>query len=671
VLRVGVDVGGTFTDVICHDPHTGDVSVGKASTVPANPAAGVMRALELTLSNGSLAGMATFSHGTTVALNAILQQRGARVGLLCTAGFRDVIEIRRGTHDDAFDVLWKPRPPLVERYLRRPVAERVAADGRILQALSTDDVEAALELFADEEVDSVAVAFINAWANPVHELAAADIARDAGFEGELTLSHELSREYREYERTSTAVVNAYVRPIMTRYLRELARSLNDAEFSGSAFVMRSGGGAMSLAEAEERPYEAIFSGPVAGVEAAAAIARTLAAEAAITADVGGTSFDTALILRGSPPLLTSTDVAGMPLHASCVDVRSIGAGGGSVAAIDAGGLLGVGPASAGSDPGPACFGRGGSAATVTDAAFWLGMLGDGILSDGLQLSRRLAEQALAPLAHALGQSIDAVAQGILAISTAAMANAIREITIERGHDPRAATLISFGGAGPLFATELARELGIGSVVIPPAAGNFSAWGLVGADVVRETAQTFIAELDEPNLARAREVLEAIQQHLVQRTGLTTAHRSAALDLRYRGQDHALTVSAPPNASVADVATAFASQYAKTYFQQLAHPIEIVTLRAAVAQRGQATRWQRQLGAGSTPRPQRAHTVFSFATAEFRELPVLNRHDLASGHVVEGGAIIVEPTTTTFVDVDFAASVDDHGFLHLERTRGSS
>jgi N-methylhydantoinase A len=638
--------------------------VGKVATSGDDPAAGVLRALQSTLGGDSLASASAFSHGTTVALNAILQGRGASVGLLCTAGFRDVVEIRRGTHEDAFDVLWRPRSPLVERWARVSVRERVRGDGSVLLPLHEADIERAIAEFQRQGVESIAVAFINAWANPVHEQRAADVIRSLGFEGELTLAHELSREYREYERTSTAVLNAYIRPLVSRYLRELKARLAEDEFGGDAYIMRSGGGAMPMREAEERPFEAIYSGPVAGAEAAAQVARMLALPTAVAVDVGGTSFDATLIADGAPPMLTAGRVADVPVQASWVDVRSIGAGGGSLAYVDQGGLLHVGPESAGSTPGPAAYGRGGTRATVTDAAVWLGMLGNRTLSDNVRLDLALAERALLPLAAQLDKSVEEVARGVLLISSSAMANAIREITVERGHDPREAPLIAFGGAGPLFATLLARELETGTIVIPPAAGNFSAWGLVGADVVRESAQTFVAPLTDEALAQADRLLTVLFAQLQERSNLRGAEPIASADLRYRGQEHPITLPLERAEKAAALAERFKQRYADVFLHRLEHEVELVALRAALRQRAPAGEW---------PAPERlaetavacAHETFSFARGERQTFPVVERAALRHREPLLGGAIVIESTATTYVDVDFAARIDESGFLILE------
>src|SRR5581483_4996298 len=470
---------------------------------------------------------------------------------------------RRGDRDDMYDLFWKAPAPLVPRRLRFPVEERIRADAAVETPLAEEDVLRALELFAGEGVDSIAVAFVNAYANPEHELAAERILRAAGFAGDISLSHRVSGEYREYERTCTTVVDAFVRRRMSAYLKRLQDGLRGRGFGGRLLVTRSGGGAMTFAEAEQRPFETILSGPVAGANGAAALASQLGISRAISADVGGTSFDTCLIADGRAPLLYEGSVVGLPLQTAWVDVRTIGAGGGSIAHVDAGRLLRVGPRSAGADPGPASYGRGGVEPTTTDAALVLGMLGPGRLASGVRLDAQLARASLAPLRDRLGfASDDAVARGVITIAAAQMADAIREITVEQGEDPRAASLVAFGGAGPLFACLLADELGIERIVIPPHAGNFSAYGLLGSDLTQVVARTRILALAEER-----------------------ARLEAQLNLRYVGQEYSLTIpfavaDGRIEGDAAGIRALFEQEYGRSFGHTIDEAVEIVTIRAS-------------------------------------------------------------------------------------------
>src|SRR3954470_11571109 len=508
--RIGVDVGGTFTDLIFLDDTTGQVTVGKG---PSNPSAvdqAVRAVVSSSVDEQGVAAASYFLHGTTVGLNALLERKGARVGILTTEGFRDVLEVRRLMRVDEhgehmWDHLFKTPEPLVSRPLRVGVAERVLADGSVRTQLDPAAVREAAEVFAHEGVECVAIVFINSHANPAHELEAAQLLRDAGFDGPLSLSHEVTGQYREFERTSTTVVDAYVRPAVSGYLERLESGLGAEGFEGEFLITTSSGGCVAFSEARLRPFETVMSGPVAGAVGASRLCDELGLELAITADVGGTSFDTCLLVDGRPRVKYEGEVVGMPLQTPWVDVRSVGAGGGSIAWVERG-LLTVGPRSAGAVPGPVCYGRGGTEPTVTDAAVCLGMFARDTLASGLRLDLRPAEAALERLGDELRLDVQHTAVGILRIAGATMAGAIRAVSIEVGQDPRDGALIAYGGAGPLFGSLLAQELQIGTVVVPRHAGNFSAWGLLEQDMVRSAALTIVQPLDADGLAAAETTL---------------------------------------------------------------------------------------------------------------------------------------------------------------------
>jgi N-methylhydantoinase A len=671
--RLGVDVGGTFTDLIFYDDETGEIHVAKEPTTPAAPEEGVLSAIGTAVSAEELDAAQYFLHGTTVGLNSLLTRTGAIVGLLATRGFRDILEIARGDRAEPYNLFWRQPPPLVPRRLRLPVTERIRANGEVFTPFEEDDVRAAIEVFKGEGVESVAVAFMNAYANPAHELAAERALRSFGFEGEISLSHQVSGEYREYERTATTVIDAYVRPRMSQYLRALEDGVRRAGFEGTCIVTRSGGGAMTFSEAEERPFETIMSGPVAGAEGAGEFARRLELGDVITADVGGTSFDTCLVTGGRPQLMYEGEVVGLPVQTPWVDVRSIGAGGGSIASVDIGGLLKVGPGSAGAVPGPACYGRGGTEPTVTDAAFFLGMLGEGRLASGIALDRDQAEQALKPLAGQLGFTVDEVAQGIMTIAAANMASAIRAITIERGQDPREARLMPFGGAGPLFAPLLARELDIRELVVPPYAGNFSAWGLMGADLTQTAARTRITKLGDEAITVANEVLAdlfgEVEERSAERNGAVT---EIALDMRYAGQEHTLTVEVPGDGRIEigaeEIGERFMAAYDQTFGHTMEEVVEIVAFRATVrTPLPVRTAESPVVSSGNGSRG--SIEAWSFTQGERLTFAVLDRSEVDEGGV-SGPAILLEETATTFLDADFDARLGAGGVLHITDTKGA-
>jgi N-methylhydantoinase A len=672
--RIGVDIGGTFTDLVVYDDRTGQVTVEKVPTTPSAPELGCVDAVRRAARQpGVLANCEYFLHGTTVGLNALLERRGAIVGLLCTEGFRDALELRRGARPESCDINWVPPEPLVPRYLRISVRERITAQGTVIRALDRQHVADAVKVFQEHEVTSVAVCFMNAYANPAHELEAAEALREFGFAGEISLSHKLSREYRDYERTSTTVVDAFVRKRMSDYLDRVADGIRQLGFHGECLVTRSGGGSMSFDEARERSFETINSGPVAGAEGAAELVRALDLGDLVTADVGGTSFDTALIVNGRPKLLYQGEIDGMPIQAPWVDVRSIGAGGGSLAYVDSGGLLHVGPQSAGAQPGPACYARGGTEATVTDAAFLLGMLGDGRLASNVQLDRSLAVAALDKLARPLGGDAHRVAVGIIKIACSNCANAIREITVEQGIDPRTLKILAFGGAGPLLATQIARELDIRVIIVPPFAGNFSAWGLLGSDLVRSSSRTQPLRLATDGVDRIATTARAMFAELESRGGdpgfLQQGERELALGMRFTGQEYSLTIRVPwKNNTIslggAELRQAFLDTYKDTFGITLDNDVEVIVLRTAI--RKSLPRQISRPGDNDRNRSEKRQPMYSFAQEREATARTLVRSSLEAGRRYAGPAVIYEETATTYVDADFSYGLESNGCLVLTR-----
>ena len=671
--RIGVDIGGTFTDLIFFNEDDGSVLVDKVPTTPAAPEIGCVDAINSAVAPDLLRSSSYFLHGTTVGLNALLERKGSVVGFLTTSGFRDVLEIRKGSREEWYNVFWVPDAPLVPRRRRIEIRERMLSSGEALEPLIAEDVIDAVKALREQGVTAIAVSFLNAYMNPAHEIEAEKLIREAGFDGAVSLSHRVSGEYRDYERSSTTVIDAYVRGRLSNYMEHIESRLRAGGFDGTCLITRSGSGSMTFTEAAERPFETIMSGPVAGVEGAAELARTLGLGDIISADVGGTSFDTALIRDGRPQLLYEGSVLGMPLQTPWVDVRSIGAGGGSIAYVDVGGLLQVGPQSAGAEPGPACYGRGGAHATVTDAAFYLGMLASGNLASGIRLDRGKSEAALKPLADRLGYDLTQTAEGIITIAVAAMANAIREITVEQGFDPREMKLLPFGGAGPMLATELARELDMREIIIPPCAGNFSALGLLTSDLLQSAALTRPMPLNDESLSQANDILEGLFKDLKSRGSAgvngTDTQLEVALDLRYTGQEHTINVQPDADdgmitAAADDVQNRFEAAYHEAYGGILDTLIEIVSVRASV--RRPLSGSMDFTGTESIATSGSADSVraYSFIHREYSEFPVMERSQLSGDKQRKGPAIIIEPTTTTYVDADCRYTVDAGGCLRI-------
>ena len=669
--RIGVDIGGTFTDLVFFDDKTGEVVVEKVPTTPEHPEEGCVQAVRNAVPKDLLSRSEFFLHGTTVGLNALLERRGAKVGLMCTEGFRDVLSIGRGSRQ-GYDILWTPAQPLVPRDLRLPVGERIRVDGSVHRSLHADDVRRNLASFQEAGVTSIAVCYLHSYGYPQHELETESILREAGYDGPISLSHRLSGEYRDYERTSTTVVDAFVRGRMARYLDHIETNLFASGFTGTCLITRSGGGSMPFADAAVRSFETIMSGPVGGAQGGAELSRMADLGDLVTADVGGTSFDTCLIVNGAPKLLYQGEIDGMPVQCPWMDVRSIGAGGGSIAFVDHGGLMKVGPHSAGAVPGPACYGSGGTEPTLTDAFFYLGMLGEGVLASGLRLDRGPAEAALQPLADKLGYDALETAQGIVTIAAVKMAGAIREVTIEQGVDPRQLKLLAFGGAGPMLAIRMAQELDIYEIVIPPYAGNFSAWGLLGADIVKNASLTAIRNLDEASLEAINAQLAIMFDDLERQAGKMIGHdlkKEVGLDIRYVGQEYTLTIypdceHGKVTLSSQQIRDRFVETYEQTYNVTLDADQQVVTLRAALRQ-ALPRREERVLANLDRIAPEtKTCAAWSFTQGSMLDFALLNRECLTIGSVTSGPAIIAEPTATTYVDHGYDVHIDKHRCMHL-------
>jgi len=668
--RIAVDIGGTFTDIIYFDAASGDTLQGKVPTVPSTPEQGVKDAIEAHVPGDVIQSSAYFLHGTTVGLNALLERRGAIVGLIATEGFRDVLEIRRGDRVEMYNLFWKQTQPLVPRRLRLEVPGRALADGTVEGTPSREAVEKAVAIFAENDVTSVAVSLINSYVDPGHELQVEELLRDCGFSGGITLSHRICGEYREYERTSTAVIDAFVRGRMANYLRRLDAMLREMGFRGQSLITRSGGGAMTFAEAEERPFETIMSGPVGGAQGAGEFARILGDDMMVTADVGGTSFDTSLILNGQTQVLFEGEIDNMPILSPWVDVRSIGAGGGSIAYADGGGFMRVGPESAGADPGPACYGNGGTKPAVTDGAAYLGMLGTGELASGIFLDMGAAKAAVAHVAEAIDQTTEATAAGILRIAATSMANAIRENSVEQGLDPREMTLLPFGGAGAMMATLLADEMQIGKVVVPPFAGIFSAWGLLGADMVQSASRTVVVPFDpsceEPINNTLTDLLASIR---ARGESSDAARPELRLDMRYAGQEHTLSIPvALDNEAMGEpldtIAERFKAQYTRTFGATINDGLELTSVRAQLVT---------ELPKRTLVPPSQASAglskgqldAYSFANGARVPFAICPRDEIGTG--IAGPVIITETVCTTYVDQGWIVRRGDVGEMIIERT----
>ena len=670
--RIGVDIGGTFTDFIVYDESGNKVIIDKIPTTPQSPEKAVIEVIKRNLSQKELEKIDFFLHGTTVGLNSLLERKGSKVGLLCTKGFRDILEIRRGDRDEMYNLFWQPAPPLVPRFLRLEIEERLFANGNVHKKINAEQVKDACNKFIKEKVDSVAIAFINSYTNKDHEILASKILIESGFKGQISLSSMVSGEYREYERTTTTVIDAFVKTRMSNYLNSLKKNLNELGYKGTFLVTRSGSGSMTFDEAEDRPFETIMSGPVAGAEGAGELSRKLNNTNMVTADVGGTSFDTCLIINGRPQIQFEGKILGLPVQSPWVDVRSIGAGGGSIAYLDEGGLIRSGPQSAGAVPGPACYDKGGIQPTTTDAAFYLGMLGEGKLASGLQLNKSLAEKALNSVGSQIGMSAFDAAKGILKIGSANMADAIREITIEQGIDPRELKLLAFGGAGPLMSNLIANELDIKEIIVPPYSGNFSAWGLLGADLLQMNARTKILRLSDEAINECNDILKELFKELEQRQKIdfstSSQIKEIALDMRWMGQEHTITLKLEDekdgkiSMDTETLKNKFMEEYQKTFGSKLDTIIEIVSTRASLRVQLPRKSESGKIDEVGIEVSNSQIECYSFTEDKKIQFDLVARSKIDSK--VSGPLIIIESTAITYVDINYDVNKDSNGNLIL-------
>ena len=674
-LRIGIDVGGTFTDVAAFDEDADAlVAVRKYTSNPTQPAA-VMAAITQDLAEEFGAdSVALILHGSTAALNTMLEDKGARVGLITTRGFRDVYEIGRQWRGDEVFNIFAPAPKmLLTRDRIHEVGERLDFAGNVIAPLDAGEVAAATRRLIAQGVEAVAVCFLFAYANPAHERAAAKIIRDIAPDLYVSLSHEVNPEWREYERTASTVANAYIGPPVSRYLREL-EALSLRRFPRSrALMMKSDGGAASARMLHRTPIETVLSGPVAGVIGGRHLGDIKGVENVITFDTGGTSSDMA-VLPGRPLFKSEVSVARHPLRTHTVDIETIGAGGGSIAAVDLG-VLKVGPRSAGAAPGPACYGRGGAEPTLTDALVVLGHLSPRALLEGaMPISSAKARDAVTSrVAAPLGLSPVEAAWGIVTVLATNVTMAMRTITIERGYDPRAFTLIPFGGMGPTIAGRFIGELGIGRILIPPDPGTFSAFGMLVTDVHQTRSLTRITRLDAARPAELEKTfadmeaagLADLMQEQFPREQLTTL-RSAGM--RYRGQSYEVGVpvaALDSDAAVAALGKRFHEAHRRRYGHMAeAEAIEIVNFQVTAVGQIPKPRFKTIEPArpAPPPTPHETRTAYFSPSAEIR-VPVFRRAALAAGSVIDGPAVIEEKTSTTVLYPGQRATVD--GFLNIE------
>ncbi|MBE9605520.1 hydantoinase/oxoprolinase family protein [Acetobacteraceae bacterium H6797] len=677
---VGVDVGGTFTDLFCFDEAAGHFRTAKVPSNRGDEAVGFLEGLK---TFGPVAQLASVVHGTTVGTNALLERKGGKVGLITTRGFRDVLEMRRRDRLRTWG-LWGDFVPVVDRDMRLEVGERTLSDGTIREAVDPDEVRAAVLALKQMGAEALAIVFINAYANPANERAALEAARDAWGETGIACSTQILPEIREFERTSTTALNAYLQPVVGSYLGKLDEALQGEGFTGKFHIVQSNGGVMSTETARRLPVRTALSGPAAGVIAAAAIAREAGYPDVITGDLGGTSFDVSLVVDGGTALAAQTTIDfGMVIRTPMIEISTIGAGGGSIAHVDTGGLLQVGPESAGSRPGPVCYGQGNTRPTLTDANVVLGRI-NAERPIGGKLARLDVEAAKAAILEHVGKPLGldamAAAEAILRVANARMAGAIRLVSIERGHDPSRFALVPFGGGGALHTGALIREVGLKAALVPRYPGVTSALGCVIADIRHDQVQTVnltLEAMDEAALD-ARMVAEAAAARaVVEAAGLAVERIDIVfeLDMHYAGQTHTVAVPLPlvvtgetTGLSRDIVRQAFESAYQRSFSRLLPGlGVRIVNLRtAAIGRRPRFDLGLLSPGAGASMEAAQRGTRPVWFEGAWHEAAIYARLELPVGADIPGPAILEQPDATTVIDPGLTARVDRLGNVIVER-----
>jgi len=677
-IRLAADIGGTFTDVAAFDVDAGKLLWGKTLSTPQQLVDGISEGVAK--AGASFRDANLFLHGTTVAINTMLERTGAKTALLITEGFRDVYEIGRVNRPDAYNLYFKKHRPLVERALRFEVSERMYAEGVARKPLDEGEIRAYAKQFKEMGLEAVAVLLLHSYRNPAHELRIKQILEQEAPGLFVSVSHELSQEYREFERCSTVVANAYIGPRVKRYLGEIESHLAAEKFDGSFLVVQSTGGLYESEEAKSGCIRMLESGPAAGVIGTQAITQAMGISDAISFDMGGTTAKSGVIHQGHPLTTGSALVGGydqaLPIQISMMDIFEVGTGGGSIARAGEGGALRVGPESSGAEPGPACYGRGGKEPTITDVNLILGRLApDRFLGGEMKLDVKAAERALKErVADPLGLSVTDAADGILRIAATAMSYAVKGVTTERGLDAAAFAMVAFGGAGPLHASEVAREIGMKTIIIPPAPGHFSAFGMLYSDLRYDYVRTWPTSLTDAAFDAIEPVykeLEAQGRAAVAKAQVEAAEVivSRAADMRYVGQEHAVTVDLPIELFHKHDRDGIKAEFDKTHELRYGtsaprEPAEIVSLRATISgvmKKPPLTREKE----GGAELPVAAHTgkrPVYFTGHGFVETPSYARMQLKPGNKIVGPAVVEEHASTTVLLPGDSLKVDGFGNL---------
>ena len=675
MIRIGTDIGGTFTDIVWMDEESGEIKADKAPTTPSDVVQGVMAAYAKAGVDAETVGQ--FIHGSTVATNALVTQRGAVTGLITTKGFRDILEIRRIDRPDEhiYNIFWEKPKPLVPRRRRLEISARMMFDGVVMQPVDETEVRAVTEQLLEAGVQSIAVCLLHAYADPSHELAVRDIIRKIDPGIYVSMSHEVAREIREYERTSSTVIDAYVKKPVVGYLNRLDTTLrDDTGLANSPLIANSSGGVSTVEAIARAPIQMMESGPAGGAIGAAYLAEKLGTPNLVTGDVGGTSYDVSIVVDGKTVLRTEHEILGYAAKVSSIDVRSVGAGGGSIARVDAGGRLHVGPASAGADPGPMCYDRGGDAPTVTDAAVVTGLIDPTLFAGGeMKLRPELAAKGIEVIAQQLGLSTDEAAEGILTVARNNMANVTRQTLVGQGHDPRDFALLAFGGGGGLFASEVARALDIPNVIIPRHPSVFSAWGMLSADIVGSFARSYLRQIQLVDIDYVKGLFAEMESEALQLTddaGVAREHVSfhRSIDCRYTGQGHEVEVplgEIPVDEQLRDILPELFDEVHDARFgHRMPSNRETVTYRLRVF--GTMHRLPLvEIEAGEdSARDALVSSKHVFVNRQWQEAGIYDRTKLLAGAILTGPALIQEPSHVTVLMPGDMATVDNFGALRI-------
>lgn len=671
--RLAIDIGGTFTDLVLYDKKQGSYTTGKILTTPKNLAKGVIEGISRFVDD--LAEIEYFVHGTTAGLNAFLERKGAKVALLVTENFRDIYEIGRANRSDMYSITYRKPEPLVQRRDVFELPERVMADGSIEKELDPAGLEQVIQQIRQQDFTSVAVCLLHAYKNPQHELMVKEAFQRITPEITVSLSHEIAREWREYERTSTSVINAYVAPIVRNYLTSLEQQSAEKGLDNDLYIMQSNGGVMTSEIAKQLPIQTLMSGPVGGAIGGIYLGEQTDYRNLICVDMGGTSFDVSLIIDGTPDVTAETSLEGFPILSPMVNIHTIGAGGGSIAWIEAGGLR-VGPKSAGSEPGPACYGNGGTQPTVTDANLVLGRIDEnGFLGGKMKLDYQAAYEAVKSVADQLGLGVIETAEGICDIANAKMADAIRTLTVRKGIDPRDFVLVAFGGAGPMHAVLIAELLGIKKVLVPSIAGTFSAWGMLQTNIRYDAVRHFAGTWRDINLERMEQLYQEMEQESTdilskQKVSAEQMEFCRSADIRYVGQEYTVTVPNQYGRLNQESIEKLAKQFHELHLNIYGHHnpaglIEIVNIRLAsygkmekVIEAGQAEK---------TTNPPVERIVKPVVwNREEKMSPVYTTDTLQFGHTFHGPAIVEDAGSTTVVPAGYTVEADRFGNLVITK-----